>query len=363
MNGKHIMNYGHWNFPVEFNPDDWFGFIYRITNLTNQREYIGKKQFFGNRTKKVKGRTNRKHYQVDSGWETYTGSSVALNEDIAALGKENFYFEIISLHKTKGSLHYAEVELQIKENVLKETLDNGLRKYYNGHISAVKFIPPNEHSEETKMRISKTLQETFEASGHWIQKLTDEEKEEFAVKYLRGDNHNTKRTKTPKEYEQWKDENIRGKNNPMFGIEPQNKGKTFVELYGEEKAKKMIKVLSEKCGRAGENNGFYGKSHSEETKEKWRNDIRRKHVGENNGMYGKPCYYKMSDQEVSAWKEKISIATKGVLKSDEHKRKIGAAHKGKPKPTVICPYCNKVGAKGNMLRYHFENCKSKTSIS
>lgn len=353
------MYHGHWYFPIDFNPEDWFGFIYRITNLTNNREYIGKKQFFGKRTKKVAGRTNRKHFQVDSNWQQYTGSSVSLNNDIEKLGKENFYFEIISLHKTKGSLHYAEVELQVKENVLKETFDDGSRKYYNGHIAAVKFLPPDEHSDETKMKISKKLQETFIEKGHWLQNLTEAEKEEFAIKYLRGDNHGSKRNKTPEEYEQWKEENIRGKNNPMFGVDPYNKGKTFVELFGEEKAKEIIKVLSQKCGRSGPDNGMYGKTHSNETKEKWRNDERRKHRGEDNGMHGKPCYYKMSAEEIENWKSNISKAGKGRKFSDDHKAKLSIANKGKKRPLITCPHCGKEGGKGNMTRYHFDNCKQK----
>jgi hypothetical protein len=31
----------------------------------------------------------------------------------------------------------------------------------------------------------------------------------------------------------------------------------------------------------------------------------------------------------------------------------------KPKPTKTCPVCGFVGGSGNMLRYHFDNCKHK----
>ena len=31
----------------------------------------------------------------------------------------------------------------------------------------------------------------------------------------------------------------------------------------------------------------------------------------------------------------------------------------KPKNKITCPYCNKIGGQGNMVRYHLENCKNK----
>jgi hypothetical protein len=148
------MDLGHWEFPHEFDIAEWFGFIYRIIEIPTGRSYVGKKQFFSNRTKAVKGRKNRKHFKKESDWRKYTGSSIELNKSIEANGKEQYKFLIESLHKTKGSLHYQEVLTQITENVLRERFPDGTRKYYNGHISAVKFIPPQDHPEELKMRRS-----------------------------------------------------------------------------------------------------------------------------------------------------------------------------------------------------------------
>lgn len=355
------MDFGHWSFDTDFSIEDWFGFLYRITELNTGREYIGKKQFFSERTKAVKGRKNRKHYKKESDWKTYTGSSIELNKSIDLYNKENYTFEIVSLHKTKGSLHYAEVELQILENVLREKLENGSKKYYNGHIAAVKFIPPDEHNEKTKDKISKKLIERYQNKmNHWYNQMTSEEKEMFAETYLRGKNHQTKRYKTPEEYQKWLDDNIRGENNPMFGKTPHNKDKTYDELYGEEKSNEIKNTLATKCKKEGKENSMFGNRHTLEQREKWKADERRIHVGEKNGMYGKPCYVNMTDDEIKQWKDNISKAGKGKEKSKEHKEKIGLAHKGKPKPTVECPHCKKIGAKGNMSRYHFDNCKSKT---
>jgi hypothetical protein len=115
-------------------------------------EYLGKKQLHQHLRKTVKGKVNKKKVIKESDWKTYTGSSVRLNLAISALGKNNYKFEIVSLHKTRASLVYAEVKLQINEEVLRTRLPNGERKYYNGLISGIKFIPPGETPEEAKMK-------------------------------------------------------------------------------------------------------------------------------------------------------------------------------------------------------------------
>lgn len=144
-----IMLHGHWEYPKEFNVDDWFGFTYRIIDKSSGRAYIGKKQFFAIRRVKVKNRKNRKVKIKESNWKTYTGSSTHLNEDIEKNGIENYTFRIESLHKTKGSLYYEEVRKQITEDVLRAKLNNGEYKFYNKHIGAIKFRPPEELTEET----------------------------------------------------------------------------------------------------------------------------------------------------------------------------------------------------------------------
>jgi len=45
-------------------------------------------------------------------------------------------------------------------------------------------------------------------------------------------------------------------------------------------------------------------------------------------------------------------------KSTEHRKNISLGKAGKPKATSTCPHCNKTGGHANMLRYHYNNCKS-----
>ena len=58
---------------------------------------------------------------------------------------------------------------------------------------------------------------------------------------------------------------------------------------------------------------------------------------------------------------KISAAKLGVPFTDEHKKKLSAAKKGKslPQPQITCPHCNLTGGSSCMKRYHFDNCKQK----
>lgn len=59
-------------------------------------------------------------------------------------------------------------------------------------------------------------------------------------------------------------------------------------------------------------------------------------------------------------KQKISLTHKGKPKSAEHKQKLREAALGTntgQKETIACPYCNKIGGKPIMIRWHFDNCK------
>lgn len=119
-----------------------FGFIYQITNLITKRKYIGKKQFWSNRTKKVKDKKNRKHYTLEADWKKYWGSCYELKDDILIYGKESFKREILKLCKSKGDLTFSEVEIQIKRDVLSAIFPNTkIREYYNANIMNRWFAP------------------------------------------------------------------------------------------------------------------------------------------------------------------------------------------------------------------------------
>ena len=96
--------------------DEYYGFVYQITNLTNNKVYIGKKLFWFKKTKMLKGK--KKRYLAESDWKEYYGSSVALSEDVKTFGKDNFKREILKLCKSKGECSYYEAKFQFEKNVL-----------------------------------------------------------------------------------------------------------------------------------------------------------------------------------------------------------------------------------------------------
>ena len=109
---------------------NYYGFVYLITNLTNQRQYIGRKYFWSFRTPKGK----KRKVKQESDWRNYYGSCPELREDIERIGKLNFSRTILSLHKTKGKTNFEETRQLFYHNVLTEELDTGVPRYYNSNI-------------------------------------------------------------------------------------------------------------------------------------------------------------------------------------------------------------------------------------
>ncbi len=109
---------------------DFFGFVYRITNLENNRQYIGRKYFYQKR--KPRGDTRR--VTSESDWKKYYGSCPELTTDRKSLGNSSFKREILSLHRTKGWTNYEETKQLFLNNVLSERFDDDVPKYYNSNI-------------------------------------------------------------------------------------------------------------------------------------------------------------------------------------------------------------------------------------
>jgi hypothetical protein len=122
-----------------------------------------------------------------------------------------------------------------------------------------------------------------------------------------------------------------GELNPCFGLvkseetrlklSKAHKGKKFsdehkLNISESNKGKKLSEETKAKISitSSAENNGFYGQTHTEETKEKLRGP-----------------------------------------KSEETKLKLSESQKEK----LICPFCLLEGGKSAMRRWHFENCKFK----
>lgn len=222
-----------------------YGYVYKITNN------ITKEFYFGSRTATI----SKRILPENDLWISYFTSSTVINEQIERFGKETFTPEILFKSNDSDLVFWTE-QLYIKNNIqdshclnlhyMDKDLDHkvfstqGRPAWNKGVPSIMKGIP---RSSETISRMTK---------------------------------------------------NRKGKN---IGQTPWNKGKK--SIYTEDALSVMSKKASE---RVGEKNSFYGKTHSEDTKEK--------------------------------------------LRSAQKK-------------TVACPHCGQTGANSIMQRWHFDNCKKR----
>jgi Putative endonuclease segE, GIY-YIG domain len=129
------MTWFYKNIEVNELPEDCVGFVYIITNTTNNKKYIGKKlaKFSKTTYKTVKlknGKKKRKKIRgkIESDWKDYYGSSPNLTEDINKIGKDNFKREILYYCKSKSECSYIEAREQFSRRVLESD------EYYNGHV-------------------------------------------------------------------------------------------------------------------------------------------------------------------------------------------------------------------------------------
>ena len=129
-------------------PEKAFGFVYKITNTTNGKMYIGRKYFEKKRRVKKKGQSRRKVIRKSSDWQTYTSSSKPLNETISKLGKSKFKFEIIEFGYTKGQVNYLEENIQHRLQVIFDD------RYYNDCIGSRKWLSVKFDNKQKQQLLS-----------------------------------------------------------------------------------------------------------------------------------------------------------------------------------------------------------------
>ena len=135
-----------WKYWDNFDPKDYCGFVYKITNLETGKFYIGKKSFYHNKKHKLtkkqlseqtgRGRkSTHETIQVESDWKTYWGSNKQLINDIKELGEDKFDCTILKLCKTKKQLTYWEMHYQcLSQCIVSYDLsynDNILGKFFS----------------------------------------------------------------------------------------------------------------------------------------------------------------------------------------------------------------------------------------
>ena len=111
-------------------PEDCEAFVYLITNITDNRKYVGKKLAKFKTTKpQLKGRKNKRRGTKESDWREYWGSSDNLLRDVEELGQKKFTREILYYCKRRGLASYLEAKEQFDRRVLETD------EYYNGIIN------------------------------------------------------------------------------------------------------------------------------------------------------------------------------------------------------------------------------------
>jgi len=110
-------------------PKGMEGFVYLITNITNNRKYIGKKHFWTRQKDRKTGRRKTK----ESSWPDYWGSCDELIADVKELGEDKFLREILYLCPHKKSMSFYETMEQFKRDVIVR------EDYYNTNVEGKFF--------------------------------------------------------------------------------------------------------------------------------------------------------------------------------------------------------------------------------
>lgn len=108
---------------------EYVGFVYLITDKSNNKKYVGKKLLTSKRKlPPLKGKTRNRIVVKETDWQKYYGSSEEVKLMVEEKGVDNFHREILFLCMSKGQLGYLEAKYQFEHDVL-------LRDdYYNGII-------------------------------------------------------------------------------------------------------------------------------------------------------------------------------------------------------------------------------------
>jgi len=120
---------------IEYNPTEeeikpFVGFVYLITDLTNNKKYVGKKNLWSTRRlAPLKGYKRKRVKITQSDWQNYYGSSEEVKLLVENSGRDRFKREILRLCTSKGECSYYEMREQMVRDVLLKP-----DEYYNAFV-------------------------------------------------------------------------------------------------------------------------------------------------------------------------------------------------------------------------------------
>lgn len=234
--------------------------------------------------------------------DNYMGSGTAIKQAIKKYGKYNFTKEILGVYDTVDEMYLKEKEI-VSEDFIKRKDTYNMKLGGLGGMSGFKF------SEESKKLMSESKIKYFENNINPLKgrKLSDELKEKTKIGVIK-----------------------------------------YYEENGTEKYKGPKSII-----------------HIENMKNSWTLERKEKHLEyfkENNPMKNEESRKKTSIG-LKEWHKNNDNPFLGKTHSEESKKKISEANKGRVFEKIICPFCNKVGAEPAMKRYHFDNCKENPDKS
>ena len=239
-----------------FIPDlDKFGFVYIITNLRNDKAYIGCKQYmYYSRVK-----------EKESDWKMYAGSSKWLSKDIEEIGKKHFKFEIIAEYKNRRSLRYYELYYQMKYNVLASTMEGSEEQaYYNSRVGGKFYCPVESYQDpEWRKKQSESAKKQFE-DPEQRKKLSEAQKKRYEDPEQRKKTSeaNKKRFRDPEERKKMSEAQKKRYE------DPEERKKTSESIKNSETFQKAMRDPEER------------KKKSESAKKRWEDPEERKKMSE-----------------------------------------------------------------------------------
>lgn len=138
--------------------------------------------------------------------------------------------------------------------------------------------------------------------------------------------------------------NVKG----SYGCSEQTRNKMSVirkEFFAQNPQAQLAFRKSYKKTGYGDKNPFYGKHHSQETKQK----LRQIRTGSKNSQESK---------------NKISLGLKKYYSNIQNRQKLSQSHKGIKHIYTkfgVCPHCNIKCDMSNLRRWHLDNCKYKNN--
>ncbi len=265
-------------------------FVYEWINLTNGKSYIGYHK--GNINDGYIASSHNQDF-----WDDFNNSEMKWERKIITEGTK-------------------DICLQIEQRILKE-IDLRNEKYYNNARGSEIIFTKNVLD-----KMSNSHKKRWEI-------MSDEKKIEHAKKISES------KKGIPRS------EETKNKLSELL------KGKTFIERFGEDKAKEIGNKISEM------NTGKHYHSESHKLK------LSKIMIG---NLYGK----NQSDDAREKKRIKWLINNPGknptdetIKKMSENRKGIPSLNKRVPRKKMTCPFCGKEGGEGVMYRWHFENCKNK----